>query len=393
MNTPQQVRELIKRDRIRVYVLAAPDEEDEYRSIRKHLTPAIRNSRVPIEIDSDYDIPAGEDVEKYKLRLFEADIVLAFISVDFIDDDEINERNKRVIERYNRNETILIPILVRNCQWTKTPFVNLQLLPKNLQPLNNKQYWNSSDDALMAVVDEIYRALEAFSNLEAGTEAPSVSQPQPPDPSTALNADAPTTARTVPPPIEPVAEGGRQFGSTPGSNGAYQGYQQYQNTNNPWQRAGNPINADWRKQYYRDVLWKRFLAFFLDQFLVLLPSFILFMFLLVPFLPEEELMDEQYELIGYAAFGFYFVICAIMESSRMRGTFGKRLLQLQITDKEGHSITFFRALWRNITRVIVGYLYVFVIPLVLQIYRFRKTKKLFHDQVSYTVIGERLRNR
>ena len=60
----------------------------------------------------------------------------------------------------------MLPILVRNCLWKSTPFVNLPLLPRNFQPLNNKQFWNSEDDALTAVVSDIYDSISAFSNAE-----------------------------------------------------------------------------------------------------------------------------------------------------------------------------------------------------------------------------------
>jgi len=81
-----------------------------------------------------------------------------------------------------------------------------------------------------------------------------------------------------------------------------------------------------------------------------------------------------------------------MESSKWRGTFGKRILKLQITDREGHPISFSRALVRNILRTLVGYSYLLLIPFIIQIFSFKKAKKLFHDQLSSTVIGERLNN-
>jgi uncharacterized RDD family membrane protein YckC len=96
-----------------------------------------------------------------------------------------------------------------------------------------------------------------------------------------------------------------------------------------------------------------------------------------------------YLLIGFLA---YLFINAKMESSKWRGTMGKRILKLQITDKAGEPVSFFRALVRNILRPIFGYSYIFTlsIALFIQYFRFKKTKKLFHDELSGTVIGERL---
>src|SRR6266581_4678298 len=91
--------ELKKRNKILVYCLASAEEQDECEAIKKYLSPVIRNSQIPIEISSDFAIPAGEDTEKYKQRLYEADIVLAFISADFINDEETYQRTKKVIAR------------------------------------------------------------------------------------------------------------------------------------------------------------------------------------------------------------------------------------------------------------------------------------------------------
>ena len=72
METVAQSQALKKRSKILVYFLAAHEEEDECQAIRKHLSPAIRNSKIPIEICSDFEIPAGEDKTLYKQKLLEA---------------------------------------------------------------------------------------------------------------------------------------------------------------------------------------------------------------------------------------------------------------------------------------------------------------------------------
>lgn len=412
MNTSPHHHAIKNRGKIFVYFLAAPEEEDECRAIRKHLTPVIRNSKIPIEINSDYDIPSGEDIEKYKLKLFEADIVLALISSDYISDDETYERTQKVIERYNKNETILVPILVRNCLWKSTPFVNLPLLPKNFQPLNNKQFWNSEDDALMAVVDDIYEAINEFSYEETTQPAPAVETisvaRQKAEPVAAIaEQDAMGEQTQQPGPVSEIRVAGespaKAFKSViePEKNTAEKvqadtiisGNQGIPGTNR--QKTVIPIEADWRKQYYKNVLWKRLFAFMLDN-LIMVPVF-LFILIIITFVAfvfkdptVNDLTEDETFLIFLVGFGTYFIICAKMESSKWRGTFGKRILKLQITDREGQPISFVRALGRNLLRAFTGYSYMFLLPLILQIFRFKKTKKLFHDQLSSTVIGERL---
>ncbi len=404
MNTYPQIHDHRKRDKILVYFLAAPQEEDECRAIRKHLTPAIRNSKIPIEIDSDYDIPPGVDIAAYKQKLYEADIVLALISSDYISDDETYKRTQKVIERYNKNETILVPILVRNCLWKSTPFVNLPLLPKNFQPLNNKQFWNSEDDALMAVVEDIYEAINEFGYEETFQPSPAsvplnpASPNVPPleiTPEKQINFNELKTIQEIPVEVqEPETEPVKNSVETPPQVDAnISENQRHSQTNR--QKTVTPIEVDWRKQYYKNVLWKRFFAFILDN-LVMIPVFfgILIIIVAIAFImkgtTETDLTDNESVIAFTVSFFAYFFICAKMESSQWRGTFGKRMLKLQITDKSGHPISFSRALGRNVLRVITAYSYMLLIPFIIQIYNFRKTKKLFHDQLSSTVIGERL---
>jgi uncharacterized RDD family membrane protein YckC len=383
MPTTLQTAEPKKRNKILVYCLASPEEQDECEAIQKYLSPVIRNSQIPIEIGSDFVIPAGEDTEKYKQRLYEADIVLAFISADFINDEETYQRTRKVITRYNNNETIMLPILVRNCLWKSTPFVNLPLLPKNFQPLNNKQFWNSEDDALTAVVTDIYDSINSFSH-EKTVQPPSSLELKD---VTATKIDEPSKEIKSEIFLEKQEQQPLHIADT----------QSTPKISQVEAKAAIPLDVNWRKKYYKNVFWKRGAAFFLDNLLTLIPvTFIAFVIASVAVVgggeqqDVPEVSDSQLSFIILFTLSSYFIVCAAMESSKWRGTFGKRIMKLQITDREGHPISFFRALWRNIIRFVIGYSYLAIIPLVIQYFTFKKTRQLFHDQLSYTVIGEKL---
>jgi uncharacterized RDD family membrane protein YckC len=414
---------------IQVYFLAAPEDQAVCQDIIKFLKPIIRSSPIPIEVSTDFNIPGGADIEKYKQRLFEADIVLALISADFIDNDDVYNRNQKVIERYNRRETVMIPILVRNFMWKSTPFRSLPVVPKNLQPLNNKQFWNSPDDAVTAVVNDIYDSINELSQTQSAAVQPlpvaevasvpelkapsgtSISQPEPdnsmkelpqlqsevvqpasvasvesvpelntpletsinqPEPDHSIDESTQIQSEAVQPPF--VAE----VKSVPELK-ASSGTPISQTTNKP--RESSAIAVDWRKKYYRTVLIKRAGAILLDQLIIIFVP----LFLLIAIGASDMVLN-------YALVAMYFVVIPIMESSKWEGTIGKRILKLQITDREGERITFLRALWRNIMRTVVLYLYfvTFGVLLIIQYFRFTKTRKLFQDELSGTVIGEKL---
>ncbi|MEO5735336.1 MAG: RDD family protein, partial [Rubrivivax sp.] len=147
--------------------------------------------------------------------------------------------------------------------------------------------------------------------------------------------------------------------------------------------AANPnaqVDADWRQRYYRNVVWKRAGAIVLDYvFAVLVGGIIL-----------AVLNRGEDEVAAVVIVAVFYLLLPAFEASVLRATPGKWLMKLQITDEQGHRIGFMRAFFRNLLRSIVLYSYVLVVPLLLQWWRFKKTKKLFHDQMSSTVIGERL---
>lgn len=312
---------------IKVYFLAAPEDEEVCKAIDKHINAIRQNSKTPIEVLGDFKIPAGADRAAYKNQLYESNIVLAFISVDFINNNDCYSRNQKVIERYNRHETILLPILVRNCMWKATPFASLPLLPKNQQPLNNKQFWNSQDDALMAVVNDIYDAINGVSG--SGTAEPS-------KPKNSI-----------------------------------------------------PLDINWRSNYTMTTVWKRFLASIIDFVVIGLPLTLVVVALFG--LDETGNIDPMCALIIYIVQIFIF---AKMETSEWRGTPGKRYLKLEITDDEGHTISFSKSLVRNFIKLFLGAIsvnpFLALVYIVSQILVFSNKKKFIHDLLSKTVIGERV---
>ncbi len=337
------------KSRISVYFLAAAEDENICRAIDKHLSTVRFNTNLPVEINGDYKIEAGANINQYKQKLFEADIVLVFVSVDLLNNDECYERLKTVIANHNNRKSILLPILARNCMWKATPFANLPLLPKNQQPLNNKQFWNSEDDALTEVVNDIYKSINDFTKPETKESVIQMGAPQ-----------------------------------------------------------KSMLEIDWRKNYLWKVFWKRVAASVLDGLIIGLPLYIIFYALIFNSVQAQGgYADETFSNISEeTAFTiiFYYllmvisqiIIYAIMESSSWRGTPGKRIMKLQITDNAGHPISFMKAVLRNVIKLLIGAFsnigdgVIVFIYLIAQIIAYAKTKKFFHDQLSNTVIGERL---
>ena len=170
MISPGTQPEIKVKDKIVIYFLASTNALDveACKTVHNHLSQFIRNSKPPIEIYSDYSIDAGVETEKYKETLYSADLVIAFGSSDFIADDTINNRIEKVILRYNKRETRLLAIIVRNFLWKEPFFGQLPILPKEKIPLYDQKTW-SVDDAFATVAEAIKDVITRHYKIEQST--------------------------------------------------------------------------------------------------------------------------------------------------------------------------------------------------------------------------------
>jgi uncharacterized RDD family membrane protein YckC len=398
MSATQQLTKLA------IYVLAAPEDKESCEAIRKHLKAAIRVREwpIPIELTDDFDALPGSDVEEHKRQVLAADIVLSLISVDFIDDDDVYRRNQEVIERYNRNETTIVPILVRVCLWEDLPFSKLVVLPRNHQAVTNKRAWPDEDKVLTKVVEELREMIVKMITIVADPVTPPVE--------TGTDTSAQTIADDLG--VEPQRDPGNVSAQdaapdAPAIDAHVHAIQQEEDVAQTmaWEppqvpasasvqvaapvavhlsrEASDDLAVDWRKKYYRRIIWKRGAALALDYFILFVPT--IWLLVELGLTPAEDSSPVD----AVAGLGIFFLLAPLLEASRWRATPGKRILRLQVTDREGRRISFWRAFVRNILRTLTSFSYVFVLPAIYQYFRFKKTKKLFHDEVSTTLIGNR----
>lgn len=106
----------------------------------------------------DQMISAGTDWEQeIERRLESAQIILLLVSADFLASEFCYGREmKRAIERHDRGEARVIPVILRSCLWTEAPFGKLQVLPKNAKPVTK---WEDIDEAFENVAAGIQKAI------------------------------------------------------------------------------------------------------------------------------------------------------------------------------------------------------------------------------------------
>jgi hypothetical protein len=85
-------------------------------------------------------------------------IILLLISIDFINSEYCYDTEmERAMERHQKGEARVIPIILRSCLWQYAPFAKLQALPKDAKAV---QSWSDRDEALTDIVDGIGKVAE-----------------------------------------------------------------------------------------------------------------------------------------------------------------------------------------------------------------------------------------
>jgi internalin A len=114
-----------------------------------------------IEAWHDRKIEAGDDWKKeIDKNLEDADIILLLVSADFIASDYCYEKEmKRALERHEKKEARVIPVIVRDVNWKIAQFAKLQPLPKDGKAVttwpDRDTAWRNVSEGIEKVVEEI----------------------------------------------------------------------------------------------------------------------------------------------------------------------------------------------------------------------------------------------
>jgi len=144
---------------LKSFILNAPEDERWQKELEKQLSGLKRKGLI---VDwHKRRISAGmEKAGEIDAHLNTAAIILLLVSPDFIASDYCyGIEMKRAMERHERGEARVIPIILRPTDWRETPFDKLQALPTNDKPITK---WSNRDDAFLDVVKGIREAVETL---------------------------------------------------------------------------------------------------------------------------------------------------------------------------------------------------------------------------------------
>lgn len=140
---------------IRLFVSYAHADEGMRQELGKHLASLKYQSLV--EIWHDRLIEAGDEwTQAIDSNLELADVILLLVSPDFIASQYCYEvEMKEAMRRHDAGKSVVIPVILRPCEWQDLPFGKLQAATANGRPIVKCQ---TLDDGFLEVVQAIKRA-------------------------------------------------------------------------------------------------------------------------------------------------------------------------------------------------------------------------------------------
>src|SRR3954462_15012841 len=128
--------------------------------LEKHLATLRRNGEIESWTDTMIS-PSEVWNESISKSLNTADLIICLISADFINSDYCYDiEMKDALTRHNSGKAQIIPIIIRSCDWSDTPFSTIQVLPTLGKPIHE---WPDQDQAYMNVVDGLKKSIRAIS--------------------------------------------------------------------------------------------------------------------------------------------------------------------------------------------------------------------------------------
>src|SRR6266700_2090432 len=146
-----------KRTPLSVFISYAHEDEPLRQRLEAHLSLLRRQGLIANW--HDRQILAGEEwSQEIDEHLEAASIILLLISPDFLASDYCYEiEMQRALERHQRGEARVIPIILRPVDWRTSPFARLQCLPRDGKAVTT---WQNPDEAFLTIAEGLRRVIE-----------------------------------------------------------------------------------------------------------------------------------------------------------------------------------------------------------------------------------------
>ncbi|MBL8522826.1 MAG: TIR domain-containing protein [Betaproteobacteria bacterium] len=144
---------------MRIFISYSHKDSSYKDDLVEHLSPLVREGVVTTW--HDREIQAGEGWQgKIDEELDRADIILLLISSSFIASNYCYEiEMQKAIAGHTTGQKLVIPIVIRPCDWSNAPFSNLQAVPTDARAISS---WSNEDEAWIDVISKLRSTVQQF---------------------------------------------------------------------------------------------------------------------------------------------------------------------------------------------------------------------------------------
>lgn len=146
---------------VKLFYSYSHKDEEIRNELEKHLS--ILKRQGVIAEWHDRKISGGTEWEnQINQQLQSASIILLLVSSDFIASEYCYGKELQVaMERHEKGEARVIPIIVRSVDWQGAPFGKLQAFPKDAKAVTS---WDNHDEVFTNIVQGIRSAIDEVKN-------------------------------------------------------------------------------------------------------------------------------------------------------------------------------------------------------------------------------------
>lgn len=149
---------------ISVFISYSHKDESFKETLEEHLSLFKRQGLITTW--NDRDILAGSEWEnEISSNIMSSDVIILLVSSTFIASEYCYSKEvMAAIERHDKNDAVVIPLIIRRCHWDQTPFSKIQGIPKDGRPIaswpNLDEGWYDAIDGLKKTINKILEEKE-----------------------------------------------------------------------------------------------------------------------------------------------------------------------------------------------------------------------------------------
>jgi|GEM_PF-729138 len=145
--------------------------------LHEHLA-ALRRQGL-IEAWTDRKIPPGGVIDVHvDTSMEQAELYLLLVSSSFIDSNYCMEKEfARALERQQAGQAMIVPIIIRECDWRIPNLCQFKALPEDGKPVISR-HWHTPDEGFRNVAEGLRSLLATRSGTEGGDHGPSEVKPR-----------------------------------------------------------------------------------------------------------------------------------------------------------------------------------------------------------------------